>query len=359
MSAQHTAGHHLTLHSPARTTVIRILAALAVLLTFVALGGVLFSGPTHEAAPTTLGVRGVTPLVYPATLVSELQPPGEDGWTLPAAAIPVGESTFVLDTGRSRILRFDAGGRLTATYDATTDPRLVLRQPMAMVTDGEFLYIANSLASEVLVVRVADGRVDRAIAVAAQSGREKAPRIIGVALLTEGRIAVSDADNHRVLILAADGKRITTIGTGNRASGKDGFNVPGAIAAARGHLYVVDTLNGRVVEVTESGEYVTQYGTLGRSAGGLQRPKGVAVDAAGRVLISDGLGSVVNVFAPNGNYLGMIGRTVPDDPGSMALFRAPAAIWLAGDRLYVTDRIAGVFVLALTDPAHAPGAGKD
>ena len=66
--------------------------------------------------------------------------------------------------------------------------------------------------------------------------------------------------------------------------------------------------------------------------------------------MGDGLQAAVEVFAPDGTYLGVIGRRDPADPTSGSLFQAPAGLWLDGDRLYVTDRFAGLVTFSLTQP---------
>jgi DNA-binding beta-propeller fold protein YncE len=318
-----------------------------------AIAGVLFLPGETTANEEGVLARGLSHLVYPATVVGRVPAPVDGPFRLPAAAVTVGNATFVIDTGDARLLKLDANGKVAATFDASSDPRLVFKQPMAMATDGSKLYIANSLASEILVVDSASGRFSRSIQLQPLKAGEKAPRPIGVALLPNGGLAVSDADNHRVLILDEGGRVVRTIGTGTRASGKDGFNVPAGIATDQaGNLYVVDTLNSRVAEFAPDGSFLTQFGRAGVTAGTLARPKGVAVDAAGRVFVSDAFSVAVEVFNPDGSYLGLIGRADPKDPTSASLFRAPASLSLSGDRLLVTDRIAGLITLQLGDPAH-------
>jgi sugar lactone lactonase YvrE len=102
-----------------------------------------------------------------------------------------------------------------------------------------------------------------------------------------------------------------------------------------------------VVELSPGGAFIKEFGNLGDTAGTLSRPKGVAVDAGGRVFVSDGLQAAVEVFAPDGTYLGVIGRRDPHDPSSGSLFLVPAGLALAGDRLLVTDRFAGLVTFDL------------
>jgi len=332
-----------------RRTIQRLVVAAALVATLGAVAGVLFL-PGHATEPEE-GVlaRGLSHLVFPAAVVGTVPAPVDGPFRLPAAAVTVGSATFVLDTGDARLQKLDSTGKVTATFDANSDPRLVFKQPMAMVTDGSKLYIANSLASEILVVDTGTGRLINSIRLQPLNAGEKIPRPIGVALLPNGGLAVSDADNHRVLILDEGGRVARAIGTGARASGKEGFNVPAALATDQaGNLYVVDTLNSRVAEFGPDGTYLAQFGTPGVTAGTLARPK----DAAGRVFVSDAFSVAVEVFNPDGSYVGLIGRADAKDPASASLFRSPAALSLVGDRLLVTDRIAGLITFRLSDPAH-------
>ncbi len=333
----------------------RVLAALAALLTIAAMGAVAFMPPEKEGgAEEVEGVHplGVSHLVYPAGVQAELPQPGggQWSWQFPAATVEAGGALFVLDTGNNQVLKLDTSG----TAIAAMGTGAALDGPMAMATDGDRLYVANSLASQIVVMNL-DGAVEKTIALAQGPGDTVAPRPIGIAVLQSGGLAVSDADNHRVLFLDASGNVVRAVGTGARAGGTDGFNVPSALATdSSGNVYVVDTLNGRVVKLSPQGDYLAEFGELGDTAGALARPKGVAVDGAGRVFVSDGLRAAIEVFGADGEYLGMIGRKTPDDAASGSMFQAPAGLTLAGDTLYVTDRMGGLITLTLSEPAAAP-----
>lgn len=334
---------------------LRLLAALALLITGAALGAVVLmpagehgGGAEHEGLP----VLGVSHLVYPAELSAELSQPGGGQWLFPAASLEVGGATFVLDSGNNRVLRLDASGAVTGTLGEGAG----LVSPMAMATDGQRLYVANSMASQVVVMGL-DGSVEKTLTLVQGPGDVAAPRPIGIAMLQGGGIAVADADNHRVLFLDDAGNVTRTVGTGARAGGQDGFNVPSALTTdAAGNLYVVDTLNGRIVKLSPEGTYLAEFGKLGDTAGTLARPKGVAVDEAGRVFVSDGLRAALEVFAADGTYLGMIGRRTADDAASGSIFQAPAGLRLAGNTLFVTDRMAGLITLQMSAPEAMPVA---
>lgn len=312
--------------------------------------------PPIEATNTGSPVsRKVSQQVFTAEVVSVVGQPEGGEWLLPAGVVQAGESMFVLDTGNDRILKLDNRGHLLDTLDASREAQMHLQQPMAMATDGTRLFIANSLASEVLILS-ASGAVERAIPLRGQA-TDRAPRPIGIGVRADGSMVVSDAENHRVLFLGPEGNLVRAVGSGLRATGHDGFNVPGAITLdAAGNAYIVDTLNGRIVKLSPEGAYLGAFGFLADTAGSLARPKGVAVDGAGRVFVSDGLQAAIEVFAADGTYLGVIGRREPQNAKAGSIFEAPGAMALSGTRLSVIDALVGLVTLELPESAGIPVA---
>ncbi|MBI5285248.1 MAG: NHL repeat-containing protein, partial [Chloroflexi bacterium] len=268
-------------------------------------------------------------------------------WNQPSDIVAVGGRWFVLDTGSNRILEVDRDGATLQILDQQRDARLTLSGPMAIDSDGRYLYVANSGAGAVLVL-TPDGAVVRSFAVSSAEGGLLPPRPIGLAVADDESIVVSDAANHRVMRYDREGRLAWTAGSGRRASGKEGFNTPAGVALdSAGNVYVVDILNGRVVKLAPDGTFLTQYGRLGDAGGMLARPKDVAIDAVGNVYVSDGLQAAVQVFDAAGAYRGFIGLKDPGDRRSGSLFRAPAGLTIDGSNLYVVDRFGGVSVLEL------------
>ena len=316
-----------------------------------------FAGPTVILAAVMAGIlllpqRAEPPKatveVYQAKLLQHVQSPGEDAWRQPAAVAVLDGQMFLLDTGNNRILALNSDGEPERVLDGRPDEGPALKGAMAIASDGEFLYVANSGARQVLVLTPA-GDVTKTIELekVAESDTER-PRPISIAVSPQGELLVTDADNDRLLRYDADGRLVQVMGEGHRGAGTDGFNTPAGVALDdRGNAYVVDMLNGRVVELSPDGTFLRELGGLGDSGGTFSRPKDVALDDDGNIFVSDGLLAAVEVFSPDGRYLGFIGREKPSDPKSGSLFQAPAGLKIVGDRLYVVDRFAGLFVFRI------------
>lgn len=328
---------------PVALALVLPLVAIMVLLALVAAFG------PERAQGTRVGA-----LAFPARLTQHLESPAVEGqtaatdWNQPSAMVVLQGRWFLLDTGNNRVLELDEAGIVRRILDRRRDEGLVLRRPMAITSDGRYLYVANSGASEVVVLEPS-GRVVKVLALEKAGSQDQArPRPIGLAVTRNGELLVSDGENHRVLRYDRDGRLLQAIGSGKRDSGVEGFNTPAGLAVDQmDNIYVVDILNGRVVQLSPDGVFLRQFGRLGDTAGTFSRPKGVAVDSAGNVHVSDGLLASVQVFSPQGEYLGLIGRENPSDRNSVSLFRAPAGLTISQGKLYVVDRFASLFVFRL------------
>ncbi|MEK7247967.1 MAG: hypothetical protein AAB092_05790, partial [Chloroflexota bacterium] len=170
------------------TTALVILAGVALMIFF----------PPIEGPRTGIPAsRKVSSLTYPAVIVSEIVQPVGDQWLLPAAVARVGDATFVLDTGNNRILELDDSGHVLGTIGEALDENVHLQQPMAMATDGQRLFVANSLAGQVLVLS-ATGAVEQVIQLETAPG-ELTPANNRVVVAAEGV-----RENLRVLLVSCE-----------------------------------------------------------------------------------------------------------------------------------------------------------
>jgi len=176
----------------------------------------------------------------------------------------------------------------------------------------------------------------------------------GLALDAQGKLYVADGgDANRIRVVQADGTVATLAGGAEGFADGSGAAAPfmtlrGLALDAAGNLYVADTGNHAIRKVTPAGVVTTLAGdgTPGdRDGPGAQArfngPMGVAVDAAGRVLVADTWNDRIRAIAPDGTVSTLAGGPVPGDvdgPGATARFDTPCAIAIdARGRTWVAD----------------------
>ncbi len=155
-----------------------------------------------------------------------------------------GDRVFVVETGRHQIL----------TLSGTEPPRVLGRRgqglgefnyPSAIALDAGKLWVGDTLNFRVQLLDPSSGS---ALAVFGRNGDAPGdmPRLKGLAVDSRGRLWVSDAHLDRVCLFGADGTFLYELG------GPDGADIhlafPSGLAAkADGRLAVADALNRRIL----------------------------------------------------------------------------------------------------------------
>jgi len=195
-----------------------------------------------------------------------------------------------------------------------------------------------------------------------QAANAKLFKPAGLTLDTAGNLYISDSGQNVVRKIAANGIITTVAGNGNTSLGSssgDGgpainaqLNFPTAVAVnAAGDLYIADTLSSRVRVVSAASGIINTAAGNGTAAfsgdngpavnASLNRPFGLAIDAANNLYIADRFNSVIrevsngiiNTIAGQGTLSGFV-----DGAGASALFSSPydVAVDQAGT-VYVAD----------------------
>ena len=171
-----------------------------------------------------------------------------------------------------------------------------------------------------------------------------APRSIAAGL--DNDLYIADSRNHRILHIAADGSLLNQWGTFadilKGAAPLGTFNEPWGVAVGPdGSVYVTDTWNHRIQKFTKDGNPIKSWGQYGQpvaespeSASYLWGPRGIAVDANGKVFVADTGNKRIVVFDQDGNYVTEFGSG-GFDPGK---FDEPVGVAIApSGTVYVTD----------------------
>lgn len=256
---------------------------------------------------------------------------------------------------------------------AIGDEEVQMVSPAGTATAGDILWIADPGANCVHRVSLVSG--EHAIATGLADSPFTTP--IAIAALPDGSVAVTDAANARITVLAADGTAVRAFGgptqierptgicfdpqrqrllvvdtvackllafdvDGNLLASKGGrgtapgeFNYPTHIArTADGRIVVVDSLNFRVQVLSPDLEPLAAFGRVGRGPGDFANPKGIAVDSRDNLYVVDSMFDNFQIFDLSGQLLLAVG-TSGNDLGQCYL---PTAIHIDGaDRIVLSD----------------------
>lgn len=231
--------------------------------------------------------------------------PDKDLFTRPYGVTIHDSGYVVTDPGAGQVILVTEKGPLVTTKSG------IFGSPVGVTSCGEKILVSDSLLGGVALL-TRDLTFVRWVAADLE-------RPTGIACLNN-TVFVAETAKHRLVVIDDDGKKGFI---GHRGNGPREFNYPTALAAAGNDLWVADTLNFRVQRLNindKSGDF--QFGQAGDAPGEMPRIKGIAVDVAGRIWISDAILEQVAVYTDTGAFLLAIGRR-GSGPGE---FSFPAGI---------------------------------
>jgi DNA-binding beta-propeller fold protein YncE len=169
--------------------------------------------------------------------------------------------------------------------------------PSDVAVRGFFVYVVDEAARRIL--RFDDTGAYRDVLLNFEElslGRRVSP--YSVAVDESGRFAVTDVENHQVLLF--DNYLSLETAFGNYGSFAGQFDTPQGVAFSRsGDIVVADTGNRRVQIFTEGGTLERTVPPEGKP-NPLQRPRRAALAADGRVYVADPAAGGVFVFGADG-----------------------------------------------------------
>lgn len=236
-----------------------------------------------------------------------------------ALAIDAQGVLYVCDAGNNAIRRIDTAGVVTtlacggpAGFADAQGPAARFNSPrgVALSSRGD-VYVADFANHRIRkitpagVVTTFAGN-DRAGAANGASAAASFNDPAGIAIDGKDDLYVGDQGNHLIRKISAAGNVTTLAGSGvagnvNGTGGAAGFNMPGALAVdAQGTVYVGASAANQVRQVTAAGVVSTLAGSgvAGSKDGAsldatFNFPSGVAVDAAGNVVVADSLNHLI------------------------------------------------------------------
>ena len=222
------------------------------------------------------------------------------GLLLPSDVAVSGQSVYVVDGGKHRIVVFDLQGEYKLSFGKQGKGKTEFNYPVGIdVASNGTVYVADSGNKRIQVFN-AKGKYIRQFKVV--NGRY---RIRPVDVLIDEKnkeLYVSASETHEVLVFTLKGKLKRQWGGNGISEGE--FRYPATLAHLKdGRIAVVDVLNSRIQVFNKKGKYSTQISGWGVTGGQVFRPKGIAVDQKGNIYISDSYMNVVQAFSDDGKLL--------------------------------------------------------
>ncbi len=190
------------------------------------------------------------------------------------AVDPEGD-VWVADTWNHRIVHFSGDGQFRKAFG---DPEHSLFGPRALVVSRGAVYVADT--GNKRVVRFdREGKKTGEFGVNG-TGPGQLVEPVGIAADASGNLVVADTGNHRVQVFDSDGVFVREF----PVSGWKDFYTEPYLAMGPGDLVIVtDAWGSRVAVYDASGALRTTF----RAGAEFKQPTGVAVDAFGRLSVSD------------------------------------------------------------------------
>ena len=123
----------------------------------------------------------------------------------------------------------------------------------------------------------------------------------GITFDLKGNVWVADIGNNKVLKLSQDGQLLQTID--HAGSKRDHFNHPiDVFVSPEGLVYICDNGNHRVTVHDEEGMFLFAFGSKGSGPGCFDGPRGVTFGCDGLVYVADVGNSRVSVWSKEGSF---------------------------------------------------------
>ena len=222
-----------------------------------------------------------------------------------------------------------------------------------------FLFFVSQLCAQGVITTVA-GTTWRFTGDGGPATNAPLGELRGIAVDAAGNLFATDASNQIVVKVSPTG--IVTVVAGNGTSGSSGdggpatsaqLNRPWGVAVdAAGNVYVAEDWGSRMRRVSNSGVITTVAGTGGAGFSGdggpavgatLKNPAGVAVDSVGNLYIADYTNQRIRRISPDGTITTVVGNGTAGysgdgGPATLASLNSPIGIAVdTAGSLYIAD----------------------
>jgi len=321
----------------ARRRRLALLIALAVLLAALSYAAYYYSQNRRLPIPTI--VTAATARLEPPQFLFSFAGTGAKAMTKPTGIAIIGDRVYVTDYEWRTIRAYTRDGNYLFDFGAIKDgavTRLDSPVHMAVSKAGEIWVTDRSLKG--VYIFDGDGTFLRKFVPSKDPEFVWSP--LAIAFGPDGTVYISDVgdvEKHRILAYAPDGTFLkewgNTVAVSSAGASPGSFLFPNGLAVAGRDatdtlVYVADGNNRRVQVFKSDGTFVRVINSSGT-------PRGVALDAQGRLYVVDALSHRVDIYSDKGVLLTTFGEN-GSGPGQ---FNFPNDVVIdSTGRILITDR---------------------
>jgi hypothetical protein len=258
----------------------------------------------------------------------------------PLGAAVSGGILWVTEADRGVVRAFTLNGRPRGVIALPRAASAPVAYPGDIAPLGaEELVVVDMSGRRVLIMRASPGTEHPLVGVVGQADRATAPVQPTAAAVAGDQILVADGSDGQIKVYDAHGRYLRRL----RPAITPAVGYIGGIAVRGRRLYFTDSGDGRVLAVDVSSGRQAAISPMQ-----MRRPRGLAVDEKGRVLVADTFAKVVRIFSPD---LRRVVDTIDaedanpaaDGGSSGASLAMPTGVaWVArSSRAYVVDSGSG------------------
>jgi DNA-binding beta-propeller fold protein YncE len=206
---------------------------------------------------------------------------------------------YVADAAQGVIGIYDERG--APLFAFSDDEHLVEPRRLAVDAKGR-IYVLDLDRTHVQVFNYR-GDFEDAIDVAAVAGQQV--QLTALALDDDGSLWLGDSANGQILTIGPGPRLLRRFGIPGNGPGELGGIA--SIALDREHVYVADQTSLGVQVFSRYGRYQRGWGLHETGKANVSLPAGIAVDAAGRIVLVDTLRHEIKIFEPDGQLVDVFG----------------------------------------------------
>ncbi|MDR3781717.1 MAG: 6-bladed beta-propeller [Candidatus Nitrosotalea sp.] len=227
---------------------------------------------------------------------------------------------YVVDTGNTRINMFDKTGNFVYSWGTYGDNHGMFQMPVSINSNhNDELFVADAEKNSIQLFDTKGNyreQIDSSLTEGASFSGIRA-----LAFDSQDNLFAVSTDN-KILKYSNIEKFLNFYGSSGTEEGR--FNNPSAIAIdSKNNIYVADTDNHRIQKFDVNGNFLLSWGTEGTGQGQFEQPVGLAIDALDNIYVVDKKNNNIQKFAL---YGGMDKNVLPSWVRNTAIWWSEGAL---------------------------------